>query len=250
MHDTLDYLQREPVHRAHHHHEMTFPMVYAPHERWILPLSHDEVVHGKASLLSKMPGDEWQRFANLRALLAWQWCHPGRQLLFMGAELAQVREWSHERELDWWLLADRRHEGIRAMVGELNRVQALLPALWEGDDLPPDTFGWLDADDAAHSIFAFWRRASSGGPPAVVVANLTPVPRPGYRLGVPETGTWSLVLNTDDHQWGGSGHPVSGAGERSVEAEEVPWQGEAASLGITLAPLAVVVWVPEKALSA
>jgi 1,4-alpha-glucan branching enzyme len=260
MHDTLDYLRREPVHRAHHHHEMTFPMVYAPHERWVLPLSHDEVVHGKGSLLSKMPGDEWQRFANLRALLAWQWCHPGRPLLFMGGELAQLREWSHERELDWWLLSDRRHEGIRRLVTELNRLQAELPALWAGDDLPPDTFGWLDADDAAHSVFAFWRRAPGGGTgsagdqgvrtPVVVVANLTPVPRPGYRLGAPEGGAWRLALDTDDPRWGGSGHLGAERGPVEVEAEAVPWQGQEASLGVALAPLAVMVWVPEWALSA
>jgi 1,4-alpha-glucan branching enzyme len=207
-----------------------------------------------------MPGDEWQRFANLRALLAWQWCHPGRPLLFMGGELAQLREWSHERELDWWLLSDRRHEGIRRLVTELNRLQAELPALWAGDDLPPDTFGWLDADDAAHSVFAFWRRAPGGGTgsagdqgvrtPVVVVANLTPVPRPGYRLGAPEGGAWRLALDTDDPRWGGSGHLGAERGPVEVEAEAVPWQGQEASLGVALAPLAVMVWVPERALSA
>jgi 1,4-alpha-glucan branching enzyme len=249
MHDTLGYLRHDPVHRVHHHGEMTFPMVYAPHERWILPLSHDEVVHGKGSLLSKMPGDDWQRLANLRALLAWQWCHPGRQLLFMGAELAQVREWSHERELDWWLLGEPGHDGVCSLVGELNRLQSSLPSLWEADDLPAGTFGWLDADDAERSVFSFWRRSAPDGVPSVVVANLTPVPRPGYRLGVPEVGTWTPALNTDDTRWGGSGHPV-GSGDQSIVAEEVAWQGQERSVEITLPPLSVMLWVPESHLSA
>jgi 1,4-alpha-glucan branching enzyme len=185
MHDTLTYFGRDPVHRRHHHHDLTFPMVYAPHERWILPFSHDEVVHGKGSLLTRMPGDDWQRFANLRALLAWQWCHPGRQLLFMGGELAQVREWSHDRELDWWLLEDPAHDGVRRLVAALNDLQARLPALWVGDDDPSGTCWWLDADDREQSVCSLARVDPLGGGVAVVAANLTPVPRPGYRLGVP-----------------------------------------------------------------
>jgi 1,4-alpha-glucan branching enzyme len=243
MHDTLTYFGRDPVHRAHHHHDLTFPMVYAAHERWILPLSHDEVVHGKGSLLRRMPGDDWQRTANLRALLAWQWCHPGRQLLFMGAELAQEREWSHDRELDWWLLERPLHEGVRRLVGDLNHLQSQVPALWEGDD-DPATWWWLDADDREQSVFSFARR-TDGDPErfAVVVANLTPVPRPGYRLGVPVAGEWEVSLTTDDAVYGGSGHDPS---EGPVTAETTtPWQGQPASLLLSLPPLAVVVLEPQ-----
>ncbi len=247
MHDTLTYFAHDPVHRSHHHHELTFPMVYASHERWVLPLSHDEVVHGKGSLVNKMPGDEWQRLANLRCLLAWQWCHPGRQLLFMGSELAQQREWSHDRELDWWLLERPPHDGVRRLVGDLNRVQEAFPALWTGDDRLDGTFWWLDADDREESVFCFWRRVPDGGPldVVVVVANLTPVPRPGYRLGVPEVGGWRVVLDTDATAYGGSGHGVLAAGVAPVAADAaIPWQGQPASVVLALPPLSVVVLAP------
>jgi 1,4-alpha-glucan branching enzyme len=247
MHDTLTYFAHDPVHRAHHHHELTFPMVYAAHERWILPLSHDEVVHGKGSLLDKMPGDDWQRFANLRSLLAWQWCHPGRQLLFMGGELAQEREWSHDREIDWWLLQRPAHEGVRRLVGDLNRLQAEVPALWTGDDDLDGTFWWMEADDRAHSVFSFWRRVPGGGEQDVVVvaANLTPVPRHGYRLGVPSAGAWRVVLDTDAGSYGGSDHELVPGGADVIDADaSTPWQGQPASLLLTLPPLSVVVLVP------
>jgi len=254
MHDSTGYFRHDPVHRAHHHHELTFPMVYAGHERWILPLSHDEVVHGKGSLLGKMPGDEWQRFANLRALLAWQWMHPGRQLLFMGGELAQEQEWSHDRELDWWLLQHPAHLGVRTLVGDLNRLQADTPALWAGDDDLDGNFWWLDADDRDQSVFAFGRRIPEGHPsrgpaagqpePAevvVVVANLTPVPRPGYRLGVPFEGDWRVLLDTDARRYGGSGHELVPDGGAVLAADvDTPWQGQPFSLRLTLPPLAVV----------
>jgi 1,4-alpha-glucan branching enzyme len=247
MHDTLTYFAHDPVHRAHHHHELTFPMVYASHERWVLPLSHDEVVHGKGSLLHKMPGDEWQRFANLRCLLAWQWCHPGRQLVFMGAELAQEREWSHDRELDWWLLERPPHDGVRRLVGDLNHLQAEVPALWVGDDDLDGNFCWMEADDRANSVFSFWRRVPGGASDdaVVVAANLTPVPRHGYRLGVPERGDWRVVLDTDAGAYGGSGHElVPGAAAVLAADEATPWQGQPASLLLTLPPLSVVVLVP------
>ncbi len=259
MHDTLGYLAHDPVHRRFHHHELTFPMVYAGHERWVLPLSHDEVVHGKGSLLGRMPGDEWQRFANLRCLLAWQWTQPGRQLVFMGGELAQEREWSHERELDWWLLERPEHDGVRRLVGDLNAAQAAVPALWTGDDDPGATFWWLDPDDGAHSVFAFCRKAvaddggSLDGPieswpegsVAAVVANLTPVPRHGYRLGVPRAGAWRVVLCTDDRRYGGSGHELVPSGGSALEVDEAtPWQGQPGSLLLTLPPLSVVVLTP------
>jgi 1,4-alpha-glucan branching enzyme len=247
MHDTLTYFSHDPVHRRFHHHDLTFPMVYAGHERWVLPLSHDEVVHGKGSLLDKMPGDEWQRFANLRCLLAWQWCHPGRQLLFMGGELAQGREWSHDRELDWWLLQHPAHDGVRRLVTDLNRIQAGIGALWRGDDDLDGTFGWLDADDREHSIFAFWRRVPGRGPDevAVVVANLTPVPRHGHRLGIPELRPWRVVLDTDAPDYGGSGHEVvPHGGDRLDPDPATPWQGQPGSLLLTLPPLSVLVLVP------
>jgi 1,4-alpha-glucan branching enzyme len=247
MHDTLTYFSFDPVHRRFHHHDLTFPMVYSAHERWVLPLSHDEVVHGKGSLLAKMPGDEWQRFANLRCLLTWQWCHPGRQLLFMGGELGQGTEWSHDQELPWWLLQFPQHDGVRRLVADLNRVQEQVPALWRGDDDLDGTFWWLEADDREHSVFAFWRRVPGGGPGevAVVVANLTPVPRHGYRLGVPEVQPWRVVLDTDAPDYGGSGHELVPAGGDTLGADpSTPWQGQPASLLLTLPPLSVIVLVP------
>jgi len=252
MHDTLGYFAHEPVHRTHHHGELTFPMVYARHERWVLPLSHDEVVHGKGSLLTRQPGDGWQRLANLRCLLAWQWCHPGRPLLFMGGELAQEREWSHDRELDWWLLDDPGHSGVRHLVEDLNRVHRAHPALWAGDDDLDAAFGWLDADDHQHSVFSFWRRAMAGpggrgedgDDVVVVVANLTPVPRHGYRLGVPAEQGWQVVLDSDDDRYGGSGHGVGTPAGRLGADAGTPWQGQPASLLLTLPPLSVLVLTP------
>jgi 1,4-alpha-glucan branching enzyme len=249
MHDTLTYFAYDPVHRSHHHHELTFPMVYAPHERWVLPLSHDEVVHGKGSLLGKMPGDEWQRLANLRCLLSWQWCHPGRQLLFMGGELAQEQEWSHERELDWWLLERPEHAGVRDLVADLNAAAVAAPALWAGDDDLDGTFWWLDADDRTHSVFSFCRRTPGApcetGDVVVVIANLTPVPRHGYRVGAPAAGDWKVVLCTDDRRYGGSGHElIPDGGDRLSADTDTPWQGQPSSLLLTLPPLSVVVLTP------
>ncbi|MFM7068518.1 MAG: 1,4-alpha-glucan branching protein GlgB, partial [Actinomycetes bacterium] len=251
MHDTLGYFHRDPVHRAHHHGELTFPMVYAADERWVLPLSHDEVVHGKGSLLGKMPGDSWQQFANLRAVLAWQWSHPGRQLLFMGGELAQPTEWSHDAELPWFLLEDPRHDGVRQLVVDLNALQSAHPALWAGDDDPYATTWWLDADDRTHSVFAWCRRDPSGEDIVAVVANLTPVPRHGYRLGVPagaadgEPAAWRVLLSTDDARFGGSDHAVLLPDHQHVVADTAtPWQGQPASLLVSLPPLAVVALGP------
>ena len=252
MHDTLTYFQRDPLHRSHHHGELTFPMVYARHERWVLPLSHDEVVHGKGSLLDKQPGDRWQRFANLRCLLAWQWCHPGRQLLFMGGELAQEREWSHDRELDWWLLGRADHAGVTDLVADLNALQADRPALWVGDDDLDDGFGWLDADDHQHSVFTFWRDVPAADRTddsvVVVAANLTPVPRHGYRLGVPRPGDWTVLLDTDSTRYAGSGHEVAPSGGVELTADtSTPWQGQPGSLLLTLPPLSVLVLAPRGA---
>ncbi|HYZ98724.1 MAG TPA: 1,4-alpha-glucan branching protein GlgB [Acidimicrobiales bacterium] len=235
MHDTLEYFRHEPLHRRWHHDLLTFGLTYAWSERYVLPFSHDEVVHLKGSLLGKMPGDRWQRFANLRALYAWMWAHPGKQLLFMGAELAQEREWSQDRELDWYLLDDPFHSGVRDLVGELNRVAAGQPALWSADTTPAG-FAWLDADDREHSVYSFLRLAGSGDGTEVVacVANLTPVPRHGYRVGLPRAGRWIDVLNTDEARWGGSG-----VVQPEVHTDGTPWQGQPDSAVLTLPPLAV-----------
>jgi 1,4-alpha-glucan branching enzyme len=237
MHDTLEYFGKAPEHRRWHHGDLTFGFVYAWSENFVLPLSHDEVVHGKGSLLGKMPGDRWQRFANLRALYGWMWAHPGKKLLFMGGEVAQQREWSHERSIDWHLLDDPGHRGVRDLVRELNQVAAAQPALWSLDTRV-DGFGWIDADDVDHSVFAF-QRIGVDGEVAVCVANLTPVPRHGYRVGLPRAGRWVDVLNTDDRRWGGSG-----VIQPAVGTDGTPWHGQPESAVLTLPPLAVRWLVP------
>ena len=196
MHDTLDYFQRDPIHRRYHHHQLTFSLMYAFSENFILPLSHDEVVHGKGSLLAKMPGDRWQQFANLRALYAYMWAHPGKKLLFMGGELAQEQEWTHDGSLDWHLLEQPEHAGMQQLVRTLNRVYREHPALWEVDHEPAG-FRWLEPNDAARNVLAFARYGLDATPPLVCVCNLSPVLREGYRLGFPADGRWVEVLNTD-----------------------------------------------------
>jgi 1,4-alpha-glucan branching enzyme len=240
MHDTLRYFGRDPVHRRHHHHEMTFSLMYAWSEHFVLPLSHDEVVHGKGSLIGKMAGDDWQKFANLRCLYAWMYSHPGRKLLFMGSELAPWQEWNHERGLDWDLARQPRHGGVRALIRRLNRLyhnEGALSAL----DFSPDGFRWLDADDAEHSILAYRRCAPEGGVVNVVL-NLTPVVRDGYRLGVDREGTWRVLLNTDAGEFGGSD---AGSGpEASLVADGPPVQGCPRSITVTLPPLGALFLVP------
>jgi 1,4-alpha-glucan branching enzyme len=239
MHDTLEYFGHEAVHRRWHHDLLTFGLTYAWTENYVLPLSHDEVVHLKGSLVGKMPGDPWQRLANLRALYAWMWSHPGKQLLFMGAELAQEREWSQDRELDWYLLGDPLHRGIRDLLRELNTVEAAHPALWSGDTTPSG-FAWLDANDRESSVYAFLRLGAAGGTEVVAcVANLTPVPRHGYRIGLPVPGRWVDVLNTDEERWGGSG-----VVQPEAHTDGTPWQGQPDSAVLTLPPLAVRWLVP------
>jgi 1,4-alpha-glucan branching enzyme len=240
MHDTLEYFAHEPIHRRHHHHNLTFSMVYAYSENFVLPLSHDEVVHGKGSLIEKMPGDRWQRFANLRALYGHMWAHPGKQLLFMGGELAQEREWNHERALDWHLLADPDHAGVQQLVRDLNRVYRSEPALWEAD-YDPSGFTWLEANDADSNIIAFARHAPDAGRTLVCVENLSPVPRLVYRLGLPRVGGWHEVLNTDSRFYGGSD---VGNGD-GLRAEAQPAHGQPFSAEITLPPLGVVWLVPD-----
>jgi 1,4-alpha-glucan branching enzyme len=203
MHDTLEYFQREPIHRRFHHDDLTFSMVYAFSERFVLPLSHDEVVHGKRSLLARMPGDRWQQLANLRALYGYMWAHPGRKLLFMGGEFAQEREWDHDRSLDWELRERPGHAGIEQLVADLNCCYREEPALWAGDD-DPSAFAWLEGTDADHNVFAFARRDPGGARTVVCVANLSPVPRHEYRIGMPEAGRWVELLDTDSRFYGGS----------------------------------------------
>nr|WP_106479080.1 1,4-alpha-glucan branching protein GlgB [Phytohalomonas tamaricis] len=235
MHDTLNYMSRDPIYRCHHHHDMTFGMVYAFSERFILPLSHDEVVHGKGSLLSKMPGDDWQRLANLRAYLAFMWAHPGKKLLFMGGEIAQQQEWDHDSELDWQLLEDPRHIGISRAVADLNRIYVAEQAL-HARDIEPAGFEWVVGDDSNNSVFAFIRMGAEGTAPMLAVTNLTPVTRNDYRIGVPGLGTWREIFNSDSVFYGGSN--VGNAS--GVQAQEEPSHGYSASLTLTLPPLSTL----------
>ncbi len=235
MHDTLGYLTRDPIHRAHHHNEMTFSMMYAYTENYVLPLSHDEVVHGKGSLLSKMPGDRWQKLATLRALLGYMWAHPGGKLIFMGAELGQEAEWSEGRSLDWWLLDLPDHRGVQAVVRDLNEVYGSSPALW-ARDRDPAAFQWLVADDAAGNVFGFVRYGPDRCAAVACVANFAALPHEGYRLGLPFAGQWQEVINTDAKVYGGS--DVGNLG--SVTADSHPWAGFPASASLRVPPLATL----------
>ncbi len=241
MHDTLGYLGREPVHRPWHHDQLRFGFMYAWNENFMLPLSHDEVVHGKRSLLGRMPGDDWQRFANLRAGYGWMWAHPGKKLLFMGGEIAQEREWNFEAGLDWQLLEHGanapRHRGVQRLVRDLNAVYRHFGALHRRD-VDPAGFEWIRHHDKAHSVFAFQRRDEQGGV-VVAVANFTPVVRHGWRMGVPRAGTWREIINTDLAIYGGSG-VANGA----REAEPVPCDGHPFSIAMDIAPLATLLWAP------
>jgi len=240
MHDTLQYLSREPVHRQYHHDELTFRSLYAFSESFVLPLSHDEVVHGKGSLIGKMPGDDWQQFANLRLLYGAMWATPGKKLLFMGGELAQRAEWDHDGSVHWHLREAGAHEGITELVGRLNATYREEPALHE-QDLDPAGFRWVSADDRAQSVTAFLRLAKDGSP-VLVVCNYTPVPRHGYQIGVPVAGRWEEILNTDAPAYGGSG--IGNLG--SVLASEEPCHDFPCSVWLTLPPLAVVYLRPER----
>jgi 1,4-alpha-glucan branching enzyme len=231
MHDTLDYVSRAPIYRSFHHHQMTFSMVYAYTENFVLPLSHDEVVHGKGSLLRKMPGDRWQQLANLRALLAYMWAHPGKHLLFMGTEFGQEAEWSESRSLDWWLADLPDHRGVQSLVRDLNRLYRSAPALYS-QDAQPAGFGWIDANDASNNVFSFLRWGVDGSVIACV-ANFAGVPHEGYRLGLPVPGEWREILNTDADVYGGSGVGNLGA----VGAAEESWHGQPASTTLRLPPL-------------
>ena len=239
MHDTLDYVGEDPMHRVHHHHKLTFSLVYAFSEQYVLPISHDEVVHGKGSLLGKMPGDRWQQLAGVRAYLAYMWSHPGKQLLFMGQEFAQEREWAEARSLDWWLQDDPGHLGVQRLVSDLNALYREHPQLWERD-FDGAGFEWLDADDGAGNTVSFVRRDAAGRP-LVAVVNFAGLPHEGYRVALPQGGTWRQLVSTDDVAYGGSGVTNTGP----VVAEDVPWHGRPASVALRVPPLGALWLVPE-----
>jgi 1,4-alpha-glucan branching enzyme len=249
MHDSLAYMKEDPIHRRFHHHKLTFSMVYAFNENFVLPLSHDEVVYGKGSLIDKMPGDDWQQFANLRALFGLMWSHPGKKLLFMGGEFAQRREWTHEGELDWSCLHGERHSGMQRLVQALNRVYRQEPALHEVD-FSAEGFAWVEADDTAHSVIAFLRKPRPGGDPRaqplLVVCNMTPIPRENYLVGVPTAGYWQEVLNTDAREFGGAGWGNLG-GLESTPVRSHHWTQ---SLCLTLPPLSTLILKPVPATAA
>jgi 1,4-alpha-glucan branching enzyme len=238
MNDTLAYMHEDPVHRRWHHDRMTFGLVYAYSENFVLPLSHDEVVHGKGSLLGKMPGDDWQRFANLRAYYGFQWGHPGKKLLFMGQEFAQPTEWNHDVELPWALLDEPAHAGVARLVRDLNALYRARPAL-HALDCEPAGFEWLVAGDAEQSVLS-WLRKDGAGDIVLVASNFTPVPRRVYRVGVPTAGHWRVALDTNAAQYGGSGEPA----QVDFETDAIPLHGHAQSLALDLPPLATVFLVP------
>ncbi|HXZ98856.1 MAG TPA: 1,4-alpha-glucan branching protein GlgB [Candidatus Binatia bacterium] len=235
MHDTLEYFSKDPVFRRYHHHQLTFAFLYAWSENFILPLSHDEVVHGKGSLIGKMPGDRWQQFANLRALLGWMWAHPGKKLLFMSDEFGQYAEWSHEHSIDWHLLEHADHRGVQRLVKDLGARYREIAALWERDH-GPEGFRWIDAGNADQNVLSFARYDAGGRPGLVCVANLSPVTHHGYRVGMPLPGRWREVLNTDSQAYEGSNQGNQGG----VTAGPEPWHGLPWSAAMTLPPLAVV----------
>ena len=241
MNDTLAYFSRDPVYRSHHHDQLRFSLMYAFSENFVLPLSHDEVVHGKGSLIRKMPGDDWQKFANLRAYLGFMWGHPGKKLLFMGCEFAQWNEWNEAAQLDWPLLEQAPHAGVQRLVRDLNAVLRHYPALHQRD-VQPDGFAWVSHEDAQHSVIVFERRAApdEAGHAArvLVICNLTPVVRHGWRIGVPQAGAWRELINTDQTVYGGSG-----VGNGVLESEALPWQDQTQSIVMTLPPLATVMLV-------
>ena len=234
MNDSLGYVSHEPIHRQYHHNEMTFAMTYAYSENFVLPLSHDEVVHGKGSLLGRMPGDRWQKAATLRAFLGFMWAHPGKKLLFMGGEFAQSAEWNDHQSLDWWLTQYAEHGGMQRVVRDMNAAYRSTPALWQRD-CDPLGFEWIDANDSSNNVFT-WLRWDDEGRPVAVVCNMAPVTRLDYRLGLPYAGKWIEILNTDAEVYGGSGVGNLGA----IQAQDVEWHGRPASARIGVPPLATV----------
>lgn len=228
MNDTLDYIQRDPVHRSHHHHQMTFGLTYAFSENFMLPISHDEVVHGKGSMLAKMPGDGFDKFACLRAYYGFMWGHPGKKLLFMGQEFTQGQEWNHDQSLDWHLLDHAWHKGMQTWVRDLNRLYCNTPTLHQ-TDCDPAGFYWLEVDQSELSVYAWVRQGEGGADPVIVINNFTPTPRDAYRLGVPNEGVWDVVLNSNAETYGGSGH-----GAKSCSSEAIPCSGQQHSICLDL----------------
>jgi 1,4-alpha-glucan branching enzyme len=233
MNDTLRYMADDPVHRRHHHDRLTFALMYAFSENFILPVSHDEVVHGKGSILGKMPGDDWRKFANVRLYYAFMWAHPGKKLLFMGQEFAQRREWNADAGLEWGELDHAPHRGVQALVRDLNRLHRDKPAL-HARDCEAEGFRWIVVDDATQSVVAFLRLDGAGGPPVAAIFNFTPVPRENYRIGLPQAGRWREILNTDAPTYGGSGRGNLGA----VTARAKVWRDFPACADLSLPPLA------------
>ncbi|MEO6306389.1 MAG: 1,4-alpha-glucan branching protein GlgB [Nitrospiraceae bacterium] len=235
MHDMLEYMSQDPYFRKYHHYKLTFRMLYAFHENFVLPLSHDEVVYGKGSLLGKMPGDDWQKFGNLRLLFGYMYAQPGKKLLFMGGEFGQRREWAHDRTVEWDLLKDDRHSGIQQWITDLNRLYCNEPALYEHDFVPAG-FEWVDCTDVESSVISLLRKGKSTDEVVLIVCNFTPVPRPNYRIGVPHGGFWKEVLNSDATQYGGRGWGNLGG----IEAVLIPLHGRTHSITLTLPPLATL----------
>jgi 1,4-alpha-glucan branching enzyme len=240
MHDTLDYLKHEPVHRSYHHGEMTFSLVYAFSENYVLPLSHDEVVHGKGSLIRKMPGDRWQQLASLRAYLAFMWAHPGKQLTFMGIEIGQESEWAESRELDWWLLDHPEHRGVQSVVRDLNAAYRSSAALWARDG-SPEGFQWIDANDAHRNVFSFVRRAPDASD-VVCVSNFASIPHDHYRLGLPAEGEWREILNTDAEIYGGAGIGNLGAITATADPAAAETPGASPAYAEIVVPPLATVW--------
>jgi 1,4-alpha-glucan branching enzyme len=235
MHDTLEYMRHDPVYRRFHHGEITFRALYAFTESYVLPLSHDEVVHGKGSLLRMMPGDDWQKFANLRLLLSYMYAQPGKKLLFMGGEFAQWDEWNHESSLDWHLTTYDRHAGIQRLVTDLNRLYRAEPCLHVLDS-SSEGFQWVEGNDWEQSVLTFLRLGPEGHPPMLFACNFTPVPRTNYRVGVPCRGLWREVLNSDAREYGGSGIGNLGG----AEAAPIPSHGREWSVALTVPPLSMI----------
>ena len=237
MNDTLNYMHRDPIYRPHHHHQMTFGLHYAFSENFLLPISHDEVVHGKGSMLQKMPGTWWEKFANLRAYYGFMWCHPGKKLLFMGCEFGQPSEWNHNTQVDWDAAQRPEHKGVQSLVRDLNRLYRDTPAL-HVKDCEAEGFQWVEANDAAQSVYAWLRRGNDGDAPCLIVCNMTPLERTDYRLGVPSRGHWSEVLNTDAALYGGGNRGNMGG----ATARETGSHGQPANIVITLPPLSTLVF--------
>ncbi|MHB1250312.1 MAG: alpha amylase C-terminal domain-containing protein, partial [Polaromonas sp.] len=240
MHDTLAYMKEEPIHRKYHHGRLTFSLIYAFNENFVLPLSHDEVVYGKGSLLGKMPGDSWQQFANLRAYYGFMWAHPGKKLLFMGSEFGQRREWTHEGELEWWVAELPEHGGVQRFVKALNRIYRSEAALYEVD-FAHEGFEWIIDSDADASVIVFLRWPRAGGMPLLIACNFTPLPRTNYRVGVPLGGFWRELLNSDASEYGGAGWGNLGG----LEVSPVASHGRMNSLNLTLPPLSTLILKPE-----